>query len=180
VSCFVPAAAGRPTALATEGGHSTLAAGNTREAAVIEALRTRFGHVSAERVLSGPGLSNLYTGLAQCDGETLVQRRKPGAIARAARAGKDHRAVETVKIFSALMGQFGGDVALKFGARGGVYIAGGVIGRLGPAFDTTLFRRRFEDKGRYRDWLAAVPTSIITHPRPAMVGLVRYLDDAAG
>lgn len=180
VSCLVPSAAGRPLALATEGGHSTLAAGNAREEDVIAVLREQFGHVSAERVLSGPGLTNLYEALAVCDGVVARTRMKPSVIVRTAQAGRDRRAVETVRIFSGLMGQFGGDLALQLGVRGGVFVAGGVVGRLGTAFDTKEFRRRFEAKGRYRDWLAAVPTYLITHPRPAFLGLANYLEIAAG
>jgi glucokinase len=176
VSCFVPEAAGGPAALASEGGHASLAAGTAREAAVIEVLRKRFGHVSAERLLSGPGLANIYAALSQLDAAALSTPMKPGAIARAARDGSDPRAREAVATFSALAGQFAGDIALTFGARGGVYVAGGVIPRLGDAFDIRLFRRRFEAKGRFATWLQRVPTWLVTHPRPAMPGLARYLD----
>jgi glucokinase len=176
VSCFVPDAAGGPAALASEGGHASLAAGTAREAAVIEVLRKRFGHVSAERLLSGPGLANIYAALSQLDAAALSTPMKPGAIARAARDGSDPRAREAVATFSALAGQFAGDIALTFGARGGVYVAGGVIPRLGDAFDIRLFRRRFEAKGRFATWLQRVPTWLVTHPRPAMPGLARYLD----
>jgi glucokinase len=176
VACFVPEAAGGPAALATEGGHATLAAANAREDAVIADLRRLFGHVSAERVLSGPGLVNLYEALAALDGARPGRARTAAAIARAARAGRDPRALETARIFSALLGQFAGDVALQFGARGGVHIAGGVIAGLGAAFDARLFRRRFEAKGRYRDWLAGIATRLITHRRPAMLGLQQFLD----
>ncbi len=79
-------------------------------------------------------------------------------------------------MFCALLGQFGGDLALKFGARGGVFLAGGVVARLGAGFDRRTFRRRFEAKGRYRGYLAAIPTYLIAHPRPAFVGLASFLD----
>jgi glucokinase len=180
VSCFIPQAAGGPAALATEGGHASLAAASDREAAVIAQLRKRFGHVSAERVLSGPGLANLYSALTVLDGAHPARSPTPAAISRAAKAGRDPRAVETAALFSGLLGQFAGDLALQFGARGGVHIAGGVIAGLGTAFDRTRFRRRFEDKGRYRGWLAGVGTYLITHKRPAIAGLVRYLDEVEG
>ncbi|MQA64687.1 MAG: glucokinase [Alphaproteobacteria bacterium] len=176
VSCFLPEAAGGPAALASEGGHTSLAAGTAREAAVIEVLRKRFGHVSAERLLSGPGLANIYWALTRLDNAADAELMKPGVIAREARHANDPRALEAVAMFSALAGQFAGDLALTFGARGGVYVAGGVIPRLGTAFDTGLFRRRFEAKGRFGSWLQRVPTWLITHPRPAMPGLARYLD----
>jgi glucokinase len=162
--------------LASEGGHASLAAGTAREAAMIAVLRDRFSHVSAERVLSGPGLANIYTALAELDSTARSAPMKPGAIAHAARDGSDPRAREAVALFSALAGQFAGDLALTFGARGGVYVAGGVIPRLEDAFDAHLFRLRFEAKGRFESWLRRVPTWLITHPRPAMPGLARYLD----
>ncbi|MDH3241334.1 MAG: glucokinase [Alphaproteobacteria bacterium] len=180
VACFVPEAAGGPLVLATEGGHATLAAGTDREAAILAGLRRRFGHVSAERALSGPGLANLYGALAALDGGDRAKAPAPAAIARAARAGRDAVAVEACAMFSALLGQVAGDLALQFGARGGVHVAGGVIKGLGAAFDRRLFRRRFEAKGRYKDWLAAVPSYLITHPRPAMAGLARFLERNAG
>lgn len=176
VACFVPPAAGGPAVLASEGGHVTLAPGTDREAAVIAALAERFGHVSAERLLSGPGLANIYAALARIDGAGPLPPMKPGDIARAARSGRDARARETADMFSALAGQFAGDIALTFGARGGVYIAGGVIPRLGSAFDARLFRRRFEAKGRFAAWLRPVPSWLIVHARPAFVGLAHYLD----
>jgi glucokinase len=180
VSCFVPEAAGGPAVLTSEGGHASLAAGTAREAAVIEVLRKRFGHVSAERLLSGPGLANIYWALTRLDNTTDTGPIKPGAIAQAARRATDPRAREAVALFSALAGQFAGDLALTFGARGGVYIAGGVIPRLRTAFDTGLFRQRFEAKGRFGSWLQRVPTWLITHPRPAMPGLAHYLDRIGG
>jgi glucokinase len=179
VACYVPKGAGGSTALATEGGHATLAAGTDREAAAIAVLRRRFTHVSVERVLSGPGLANLYGALAALDGIARAETPAPSAIARAARAGRDVHAVEACALFSALMGQTAGDLALQFGARGGVFVAGGVVKGLGAAFDRRAFRRRFEAKGRYKSWLAAVPTFLITHPSPAMAGLARFLDRAA-
>jgi glucokinase len=176
VSCLVPGPADEPVVLASEGGHASLAAGTAREAAMIAVLRDRFSHVSAERVLSGPGLANIYTALAELDSTARSAPMKPGAIAHAARDGSDPRAREAVALFSALAGQFAGDLALTFGARGGVYVAGGVIPRLEDAFDAHLFRLRFEAKGRFESWLRRVPTWLITHPRPAMPGLARYLD----
>lgn len=178
VSCFVPPAAGGPVALASEGGHVSLAPGSDREAAVIAVLAGRFGHVSVERVLSGPGLANIYAALAVLDGAGQVAAMKPGDIARAGRGTRDARARETVGMFSALAGQFAGDIALTFGARGGVYMAGGVVPRLGSAFDPVAFRRRFEAKGRFASWLQPVPTWLIVHPRPALIGLAHYLDRA--
>ena len=183
VSCLVPVPgpnrAGTAVALATEGGHMTMAASGAREAEAIAILRAHFGHVSAERLLSGPGLANLYAALAELDGTPLDAPLFAGEIGRRARARSDPRAVEAASLFTGLCGQFAGDMALVYGARGGVYLGGGVIPRLGPAFDFSLFRRRFESKGRFSEWTKSVPTYLIRHPNPAMIGLARSLDAEA-
>ena len=181
VACFVPQGNAPPhtdLVVASEGGHMSIAAGTPRESALIEALAVRFGHVSAERVISGPGLRYIYEALAVIDGAAPLDPAAFGvaAVTRRARSGRDPLASETMAIFSALAGSFAGNLALGYGARGGIYLAGGVIPRLGPLFDLRAFRRRFVDKGRYRDWLAAIPTYLILHPRQTMVGLAHYLD----
>lgn len=179
VSCLLPDnpdKPGGPRALATEGGHASAAAGNPREDAVIARLHERFNHVSVERMLSGPGLANIYRALAEVDGETRKTWPSPDRVTALALDGKDARARETVRMFAAMTGSFAGDLALLYGARGGVYVGGGVIGHLGKAFDRRLFRRRFEAKGRFRGWLADIPAYLIRHPSPAMLGLGRFLD----
>ncbi len=178
VACFLPEAR---YALATEGGHMSIAPGNAREAAVISAMGGRFGHVSAERVVSGPGLRYIYEALAMIDGVPPLPQEEfgVGAITRRARRGRDPLAAETMAIFSSLAGSFAGNLALAYGARGGVYLAGGVIPRLGPLFDRRAFRRRFTDKGRFHGWLAAIPSYLVTHPQQAMVGLAHFLDRRA-
>lgn len=183
VSCLLPENPDKPggaKALATEGGHASVAAGTPREAAVIAKLHDRFGHVSAERVLSGPGLANIYRALGEIDGGDDAPQLRPDEIATLAQGRKGgregRRARETVRLFSALAGSFAGDLALLFGARGGVYVGGGVIPHLGTAFDRRLFRRRFEGKGRFKVWLVDVPVHLIQHRSPAMLGLGRFLD----
>ena len=181
VACFVPQGKAPPhtdLVVASEGGHMSIAAGTPRESALIAALGVRFGHVSAERVISGPGLRYIYEALATIDGAAAPDPASFGvaAVTRRARSGRDPLASETMAIFSGLAGSFAGNLALAYGARGGVYLAGGVIPRLGALFDRRAFRRRFVDKGRYRDWLAAIPTYLVVHPRHTMVGLAHYLD----
>lgn len=183
VSGLVPAASGteqgaaaRWTALAGEGGHVTLPATTAREAAVVELLGRRFGHVSAERALSGMGLSNLYEALSIISGEDDPRAREPAEVTEGARAG-DPVCREAVTMFSAMLGTVAGNLALTLGARGGVYIAGGIVLRLGPLFDAALFRERFEAKGRMRQaFLAAIPTYVITNPLPAFLGLRAVLE----
>ncbi len=161
--------------LATEGGHVTLAAADAQEAAVIDRLRARFGHVSAERVLSGPGLANLYDALAPGpdDGAAGIA---PEDITRRALAGGDPPCQAALSMFCAMLGTVAGNLALSLGASGGVYIAGGIVPALGPAFAASKFRARFEDKGRFRAYMEAIPTWVITAEIPAFAGLAVLLD----
>lgn len=162
-----------------EGGHVTLPAADDREAALVAALRRRFGHVSAERALSGPGLANLYQAACALDGVTPEALEPAQVMARAlqGRAG-DAQCVEAVERFASLLGNVAGNLALTLGARGGVYIGGGVVPRLGRESLARLpFRERFEDKGRFRGYLAAIPTWVISaEESPALLGVARALD----
>ena len=175
VSGLMPLAGGGWSALSGEGGHVTLAAADEREAAVLALLRARFGHASAERALSGPGLVNLYHALCRLDG-ALPAPLQPTDVSTAALNASDAHCVQAVSLFASLLGNVAGNLALTLGARGGIYLGGGVVPRLGPAFDAALFRRRFEDKGRFAAYLAAVPTWLITAATPALTGAARALD----
>ena len=175
VSGLLPAPGGGLVALSGEGGHVTLAAADDEEAALLALLRRRFGHVSAERVLSGSGLLHLYEALAALHGEAATVQT-PTALTAAALDGSDALALRAAALFSGFLGNVAGNLALTLGARGGVYIGGGVVPKLGGAFDDALFRSRFEDKGRFRDYLAAMPSWLITAPAPALLGASRALD----
>ena len=172
VATYIPTADGGGVA-SGEGGHVTLPAATDEEAAVISLLRAQYGHCSAERALSGPGLLNLYTALAQLAGQPTTVT-SPAQISAAAAQG-DALAARAVAMFCAMLGTVAGDLALTVGARGGVYIAGGIVPKLLRPFARSAFRERFESKGRYRAWLATVPTLVITAPVPAFVGLRRLL-----
>jgi glucokinase len=137
----------------------------------------QYGHVSVERVLSGPGLENLYAALAALEGRPAEPVPDARTIAERARVGGCPIACETVALFCGWLGAVAGDLALILGARGGVYIAGGIAPRwraLG-LLDEDLLRRRFEAKGRFRDWLAPVPLYLVTVREPALIGLARLL-----
>jgi glucokinase len=168
-------------AVVGEGGHVTLAAGNPREAAVLAVLHERFGHVSAERALSGPGLVNLYDAVCRLDGEAADALEPADVLTRALTqgAGQNRQCQEALQLFGALLGSTAGNLALTLGARGGVYIGGGIVPRLGTHFDALPFRARFEDKGRFQPYLAAIPTRVITAEAPALLGAVRALDRPA-
>jgi glucokinase len=164
-------------AIATEGGHATMAGTNDREDAVIRQIRKRHSHVSAERCLSGRGLFNIHRALAEIE-QIKVPALTPPAITRRAQKG-DRLACEAVAMFCAMLGSTAGNLALIYGAIGGVYIAGGIVPKLGHLFDTRLFGQRFIDKGRYRRYLAPIPVYVITHPLPALIGLAALLDRRA-
>lgn len=170
VAGLVPAGNGWIT-LAGEGGHMTLGAGDDREEAVLRAARRRFGHCSAERVLSGHGLAFLHEALH--GGAVLT----PEAIGAGFTAG-DAAARETLAVFFGLLGNMAGNTALMLGAFGGVYIGGGIVPRYLEAFLHSDFRERFEAKGRYRGYLQDMPAWVITDRWPALKGLAAIMRDA--
>jgi glucokinase len=174
VACHVPRD-GRPLVIATEGGHATLAAASAREDAVIEWLRGRFGHVSAERALSGPGLENLYRALAALDGAE-VPERDAVEITRTGLAGTCPVSRAALDMFCAMLGTFAGNAALSFGARGGVYIAGGIAPRIVGHLAGSQFRARFEAKGRFRGYVENIPARVIVHPDYAFIGLTSLIE----
>jgi glucokinase len=160
--------------LETEGGHVTFSACDEREWAIYRVLQRRFDHVSPERLLSGPGLVNLYTALAELEGwsaEDLV----PADITDRALTGSCRHCVEVLELFCGMLGTAAGNLALTLGARGGVYIGGGIVPRLGDFFDRSAFRARFEAKGRFSDYLATIPSWVITAANPALRGVAAAL-----
>lgn len=156
--------------LAAEGGHVTAPAVTDREAAVLSHLRLRYPHVSAERVVSGMGLQNLYEAVSALDGQEPAVL-SPAEISEAAIAGTDPACREALEMFCGILGTVAGNLALTLGARGGVFIAGGIVPRLGDFFDRSAFRARFVEKGRSRPFLEPIPTYVVTHPLPAFLGL---------
>jgi glucokinase len=179
VAGLVPDAAGKWNVVAGEGGHVDLAPANERELAIVYYLIGEYGHVSVERVLSGPGLETLYLAIAALDGVTMKAKPIAADIARAARDANDPVAVETVHLFTAWLGAVAGNLALTFGGRGGVYIAGGIVPQWGELFDAKLFRHRFEAKGRMQSFLHPIPTYLITAKDLAFRGLAEMLRVAA-
>jgi len=165
----------RPRVLVTEGGHVTLAAATQREADIIALLRERFGHVSAERAICGVGLVNLHGVIAELEGQT-VPERSAAEILEAAATGCPISAA-AFETFCDLLGTVAADLALSLGAEGGVYLAGGILPRVSERFAASGFRRRFEDKGRFSGYLAAIPTWLITRPNPAFLGLWSLLQE---
>jgi glucokinase len=154
----------------SEGGHATLPGSSAYEDAIIAKLRQQFGHVSAERALSGSGLENLYHALASLEAQTPLELAAI-EITQAAAAGNGGLCRVAVDIFCALLGSVAGNLALSFGAQGGVYIAGGIATHLQDYLPVSQFRSRFEAKGRLTTYLESIPTYLILHNDPAFVGL---------
>ncbi len=163
-----------------EGGHATLAAADALEAAVIAVVRRSHAHGSAERLLAGPGLPLLQAALAEVQGRPLTTEATPEAIVAAALGGGDALAAETLDLFACLLGSFCGSVVLTLGARGGLFIGGGVVPRFAARFAASGFRDRFQAKGRLHDYLAAVPAALVTDTLAALGGAARAADPDAG
>jgi len=169
VAASVPHADGH-LVLPSEGGHSTMAGSSPREDAVIAHLRRRLGHVSAERVLSGNGLENLHDALAALDDITLP-RRSAAEITRAGIEGSCPTSRAAIDMFCAMLGTVAGNLALTFGAKGGIFIAGGVLRHMPEYFAGSQFRARFEEKGRFRSYLEPIPAYLILDDDAAFDGL---------
>lgn len=165
-------------ALSTEGGHAAFAPYDDVEVEVWRRLKARYGRVSIERVLSGQGIFDLYTALAEIQGEAASLPDEKAILAAALKG--DALADATLDRFCAIMGGVAGDLALVFGARGGVYVTGGIAPRLLERLASGGFRARFEDKGRLTDYVRAIPTCVIVHPYAALVGCARELEQMEG
>lgn len=152
------------TVVPGEGGHADLAPVDEIQATVWQALRASHGRVSAETVLSGPGLERLYAALASGPAPSAAE------IAQAAWQGEPV-ATQAVRLFTQWLGSFAGNLALTLGAEGGVYLAGGIVPAWAGRFDGRQFREYFEDKPPFKAWLARVPSFVVTHPQPGLYGL---------
>lgn len=162
---------GKPIPVTTEGGHVTMCANTQREWDIIAQLKKeKYRHVSAERLVSGKGIVNLYQAICALDGipATLTD---PSDITKGGLDKSCPACVETLDLFADFLGTLAGNVALSMGTFGGVYIAGGIVTKLGKWFDTSRFRESFMNKGRYHEYLSNIPTFVITHPFPGFIGL---------
>jgi glucokinase len=147
-------------AVSGEGGHGSLGAHDGRELALLERLRKGRSHLSAERALSGPGLAELYLAIAASHGMHPA-RLEPNDVLTRALSGEDRIAVEALDVFITWLGRFAGDAALLFGARGGVYLGGGIAPKIAHKLSSGAFRAAFEQKGRMIAYLAPIPVYVI-------------------
>ena len=164
--------------LASEGGHADFAPRSDREVALFRWLARQFGHVSYERVLSGPGVFNIYRFLTESEGQPRTpwlaerfERGDPSAvIGEAGLAGQDPVCVATLDLLVSVYGAEAGNLALKGLAVGGVWIGGGVAPKLRPKLEDGTFMRAFCDKGRFATFMSTVPVHIVLDPRAPLIG----------
>lgn len=172
VSALARDASGAAVAMPSEGGHACFAPGDAVEDEILRILRRRYDRVSIERLICGPGLLNLHRALAEIDGrETHID--DPAEITTTALAEPNSPCGATLARFCAILGSVAGDIALTTGARGGVFIAGGIAPRILPFLKASPFRERFERKGRFQPYMQAIPTKVILHKHAALLGSAR-------
>ena len=174
VSGLVPAPGGSWTPLHSEGGHVSFSPADERELAVLRHCWEHYDHVSAERLVSGPGIALIREALAAGRGMRAEPLSTAEIVSRGL-AGSDPLSLEALECFAAMLGTVAANLAVTLGARGGIYIGGGVVPRLGSWFAESPFRARFESKGRFSAFTAAIPTILITAPCPALAGASRML-----
>ena len=159
----------------SEGGHVDFGPSSERDYELWPHLSDDGTRIDAESVLAGTGIERLYAAIMSCEGKPTISM-SVGEIVAAA-AGADAAAAEAIRLFTRHLGRYAGDLALLFLARGGVYVGGGVVGRLERLFDSEVFRTSFVDKAPFGSMLGSIPTSLITHPTPAFIGISALIAD---
>jgi glucokinase len=167
----------RRAVLTGEGGHTSFAPEDDIEVEILGRLRTRFDQVSVEHLMSGPGLLNLYQALGAIMGR-LSPIETPDGVTRAGLAG-DELARTALDRFCAILGSVAGNFALAMGARGGVYVSGGIAPDILDVLRASDFRRRFEAKDRMGDYLRAIPTRVVVQPHAALIGAAALFEPPA-
>jgi glucokinase len=168
VSGLIPAGDGW-VALGTEGGHASFSPRDEREMTILRHAQRQFSHVSSERLLSGPGIELIHRALVERAGVAAEMLSAP-AITRRGLDGSDPLCAETLDVFCGMLGTVASNLAVTLGAFGGIFIGGGIVPRLGEHFDRSSFRERFEDKGRFTSYVAAIPTFVVTAEHATFVG----------
>ena len=166
---FVVRSGERWLVLPSEGGHGNLAATDPLEAEVLGFLMRRFDFVGWETVLSGPGLVNLYQAVCEVWG-AAPEVDQPNQITERALTVADPVCHQTLEMFCNLLGTAAGGLAVTVCATGGVYVAGGILPRLGDFLAQSQFRRRFESRGPMSDYVKAIPTWLVLEPELGLVG----------
>jgi len=176
VSGLIPAGEGW-IALGTEGGHVNFGPRDEREMDILKFAWKTLDHVSYERLISGPGLELIYKALADRHGVADPEPLLAPAITQRALENGDALCLETLEVFCGLLGTAAANLAVTLGSLGGIYIGGGIVPRLGEYFDRSPFRARFEDKGRFREYVSAIPTFVITAENATFKGASAILEN---
>ena len=163
--------------ISSEGGHMSLSPATVFESEVLRAAWKERQHISAEAFLSGTGLPILYRAIGTVRGEPFDAAITADQIGSLASAGSDALCSFTINTFCEMLGTMAGNVALLFCARGGVFIGGGIVPKILPLFIASGFRIRFESKGRFADYLAAIPTTVITGETATLSGLAAAMGE---
>ncbi|MGB3393927.1 MAG: glucokinase family protein [Stenotrophomonas sp.] len=165
--------------LATEAGQASLAATTELELAVLQQMLRDHPHVAVEHALSGPGLLNLYNALCAVRATTPVHAT-PDAVSAAACDGSDPLAVETLQLFCGILGSTIGDMALLYGVQGGIYLAGGILPKIGQFLLNSSFVERFLNKGPMTKALQRIPVKLVEHGQLGVIGAASwYLEKSA-
>lgn len=158
-----------------EGGHVSASPANERECDILKICWKHYDHVSAERLVSGMGLQNLYQAICKLEG-IETEDLSPAEISNRDKRNTNPHCAEALATFCGLLGSIAGNLVLTLGAFGGVYVGGGIVPRLGGYFETSPFRERFEAKGRFRGHLEPVPAYVIQAKHPALLGIGQAFD----
>ena len=161
-----------------EGGHVAATAANHDEAAVIEHLRDRFGHVSAERLISGQGIENLFQAYAHLAGIEQPEDWTAAIISRRAVEGRDALSVQTLNSFCAFLGTTVSNAAVTLGSLGGIYLCGGILPRMVEFLQGSEFLDRLHHKGRFEHYLKSMPVRLVTAPQAGLLGAAAAVDNA--
>ncbi len=162
--------------LATEGGHASFAPADALEEHILHYLRKQLGFVSNEDLLSGMGILNGYRAICDYHKQKALYT-DPAEIFRLGQSQQDPLCRETLERFCMILGSVAGDYALQVGAKGGVYIAGGIVPRVKEFLAQSKFRERFLSKGRFRSYLEAIPTYVVVAPQPGLIGAASVFDE---
>ncbi len=161
-------------ALGGEGGHIDFAPTDETQIKILEVLKKKYASVSAEQLLSGLGLVQIYQSLCVING-VEEQPYQPADITQHGIAQTDPVAEQAMKVFCQILGSFGGNLALTMATFGGVYIAGGIVPRFIEYLQASEFRDRFEAKGRFKPFVSSIPVYVVTESQPGLLGCAAYI-----
>jgi glucokinase len=169
-----------------EGGHVDVGPRTARDQQIwpfltpVKDPAAKLGRISAEELLSGRGLLNIYRALCRAEGNRTPRHDEPAGVSIAGLDGSDALAAEALTLFATYLGRVAGDLALIFMARGGVFLAGGISPKILPALERPEFRAAFEDKAPHSALMKSIPTFVVTHPQAALSGLAAYACNPGG